>query len=96
VKFLKSFGQFWYDFIIGDDWKIAVGVVLALALAVLAMKTNTLSDQLVALAGGGAVVGAFAISLAVDVRPAADTRSARVGEKSHRRLGHRKASDHSP
>ncbi len=25
------FGQFWYDFIVGDDWTIALAVVLALA-----------------------------------------------------------------
>jgi len=24
---LLQFGKFWYDFIIGDDWRIAVGVV---------------------------------------------------------------------
>jgi uncharacterized membrane protein len=29
---LKSFGLFWYDFVIGDDWQVAAGVALALAL----------------------------------------------------------------
>jgi hypothetical protein len=28
---LKAFGAFWYDFIVGDDWRVAVGVVAALA-----------------------------------------------------------------
>ncbi len=32
MKFLKAFGMFWYDFIIGDDWKIAVAVVAALGI----------------------------------------------------------------
>lgn len=27
----RSFGTFWWDFIVGDDWRIAAGVVLALA-----------------------------------------------------------------
>ena len=27
----RSFGAFWWDFIVGDDWRIAAGVVLALA-----------------------------------------------------------------
>lgn len=27
---LKAFGAFWYDFIIGDDWTVAAGIVLAL------------------------------------------------------------------
>jgi hypothetical protein len=28
---LRSFALFWWDFIVGDDWRIAAGVVLALA-----------------------------------------------------------------
>ncbi|HEY5051312.1 MAG TPA: hypothetical protein VII50_10455 [Acidothermaceae bacterium] len=27
---LRQFCAFWYDFVIGDDWHVAVGVVLAL------------------------------------------------------------------
>jgi hypothetical protein len=30
---LKSFGAFWYDFIIGDDWHVAAMVVAGLGLA---------------------------------------------------------------
>jgi len=32
VKQLKSFGAFWYDFIIGDDWHVAALIVAGLAL----------------------------------------------------------------
>ncbi len=28
---LRSFGNFWYDFVIGDDWLVAAGVVIGLA-----------------------------------------------------------------
>lgn len=28
---LKSFGAFWYDFVVGDDWRIALAVVAAFA-----------------------------------------------------------------
>ncbi|MGH9095452.1 MAG: hypothetical protein ACRDXE_09860 [Acidimicrobiales bacterium] len=31
MRRLRAFGAFWYDFVIGDDWRVAVGVVLALA-----------------------------------------------------------------
>ena len=31
MKWLAQFGKFWYDFIIGDDWRIAVGVVATVA-----------------------------------------------------------------
>lgn len=29
---LRSFGAFWWDFIVGDDWRVAAGVVAALAI----------------------------------------------------------------
>jgi hypothetical protein len=32
VKRLRSIGAFWYDFVIGDDWRGAAVVVAALAL----------------------------------------------------------------
>ena len=32
MKQLKSFGAFWYDFIIGDDWHVAALIVAGLAL----------------------------------------------------------------
>ena len=28
---LARFGRFWYDFIVGDDWTIAVAVAIAVA-----------------------------------------------------------------
>ena len=68
MKFLKSFGSFWYDFIIGDDWKIAAAVVLALSATAVLLTITSLDDQVVAVLGGAAVVIAFAISLAIDVR----------------------------
>jgi hypothetical protein len=30
MNYLKQFLLFWYDFIIGDDWRIAAGVVIGL------------------------------------------------------------------
>jgi hypothetical protein len=30
MKYLAQFGRFWYDFIVGDDWTIAVAVVVLL------------------------------------------------------------------
>ena len=28
---VRAFFRFWYDFVVGDDWRVAVGVVVALA-----------------------------------------------------------------
>jgi hypothetical protein len=30
MRFLRSFFGFWYDFVVGDDWTVAAGVVVAL------------------------------------------------------------------
>ena len=30
MKALRRFGRFWWDFVIGDDWRVAAGVALAL------------------------------------------------------------------
>jgi hypothetical protein len=35
MKRLKSIGAFWYDFVVGDDWCVAVVVVAALAVTAL-------------------------------------------------------------
>ncbi len=33
MAFARRFLAFWYDFVVGDDWSIAVGSVIVLALA---------------------------------------------------------------
>ena len=30
-RWLRSFGAFWWEFIVGDEWRVAVGVIAALA-----------------------------------------------------------------
>ena len=30
MKHLRSFALFWWDFVVGDDWRVAAGVALAL------------------------------------------------------------------
>ena len=35
TRWLKSFGAFWYDFVIGDDWHVAAIVVAALGVTAL-------------------------------------------------------------
>lgn len=74
MRFLKSFGEFWYDFIIGDDWKIAVAVVVAVGILIGLLRANVVGDSGLAVLGGLLVVIAFAISLVIDVRPKANKR----------------------
>lgn len=32
MSYLTRFGRFWWDFVVGDDWVAAVGVVAAIGL----------------------------------------------------------------
>ena len=68
MKFLRGFGQFWYDFIIGDDWKIAAGVIVALVIIFVAMTSGVLGDSALAIFGGAVIVTLFVVSLLLDVR----------------------------
>jgi hypothetical protein len=67
MRFIKAFGRFWYDFLIGDDWKIAAAVVVALAALAGLVVDHALSDAALAVLGAAFIVGCFAVSLAVDV-----------------------------
>jgi hypothetical protein len=40
MRYLRGFGRFWFDFIVGDDWRIAAGVVAALVLGALALRAG--------------------------------------------------------
>jgi uncharacterized membrane protein len=40
TKRLKDFGAFWYDFVVGDDWRVAVVVLLALLASFGLSKTS--------------------------------------------------------
>ena len=30
MRHVLTFGRFWWDFVVGDDWRVAVGVGIAL------------------------------------------------------------------
>ncbi len=37
---VKAFGAFWYDFIVGDDWRVAACVAAALAITFAVSRTS--------------------------------------------------------
>ena len=67
MRYVKAFGHFWYDFLIGDDWKIAAAVVVALATLAGLVAEHALSDTALAVLGAVFIVGCFAVSLALDI-----------------------------
>ena len=32
MRYLRSFGLFWWNFVVGDDWRVAAGLAVALFL----------------------------------------------------------------
>jgi hypothetical protein len=40
VRALRRFGAFWWDFVVGDDWRIAVGVVASLGVSATLVATG--------------------------------------------------------
>lgn len=38
MKYITGFFAFWYDFIVGDAWEVAVGVIAALLLLYLGVR----------------------------------------------------------
>jgi len=59
MHYLKSFLLFWYDFVVGDDWMIAVGVVAALIIVALLVQQGIQAWWLMPLA----VIAMLAASL---------------------------------
>jgi hypothetical protein len=40
MRWITQFVAFWYDFIVGDDWVVAAGVVAALALSAVLVRSG--------------------------------------------------------
>jgi hypothetical protein len=60
VRFVKGFGRFWWDFIVGDDWRIAAGVLVVLTGGALLVANTSAPDGVVAaLVAAGIVVVAI-------------------------------------
>ncbi len=32
MKVIRAFGRFWWEFVVGDDWRAAAGIVIAIGL----------------------------------------------------------------
>ncbi len=68
---LRRFGLFWYDFVVGDDWRVAVAVVAALVVTAV-------------LAAAGAPAWWVLPAAAVAILAVSLTRAARAADSSRR------------
>jgi undecaprenyl pyrophosphate phosphatase UppP len=40
MRYLRAFGRFWWNFIVGDDWRVAAGVAVALGVTALLVQVG--------------------------------------------------------
>jgi thiamine transporter ThiT len=64
VNRVSAFGRFWWDFVVGDDWLVAAGLVLALGVTGLVAHDDVSAWWLLPLA----VIGLLVLSLRRGVR----------------------------
>ena len=67
MRLLRGFARFWWEFVVGDDWRIAAGVVGVLAVAALLVSQSNVSHALVAVV---AAVGVALVAVGSIVRSA--------------------------
>jgi hypothetical protein len=68
MSLVRGFLRFWYDFVVGDDWRIAAGVVLVLAAGALLVATDALAEDVLAPLLGAGIVVVASLSLVAGAR----------------------------
>jgi hypothetical protein len=68
VSWVGRFFRFWYDFIVGDDWRVAAGVGVALAGGGVLVVLGIGSDAAITLLSLGAIVVGLVIGLNAERR----------------------------
>ncbi len=71
---LTGFARFWWDFVVGEDWRTAAGVLVVLGVGATLVHGEVLSEHLTAVAVG---LGIGVVALACLLLPA--RRAARRG-----------------
>ncbi len=56
MRFIKAFFAFWYDFIVGDAWEVAAGVLASLVVLYLLVRVTN---------GEAATYGAYAFPVII-------------------------------
>jgi hypothetical protein len=65
---VRGFGRFWFDFVVGDDWRIALGVVLVLGLGALLVAIDVVGTNVLMPLLAAAIVAVVAASIVLGAR----------------------------
>ena len=68
MRYVRGFGRFWFDFIVGDDWRIALGVVLVLGLGALLVAIDLVGTNVLMPLLAAAIVAVVAASIVLGAR----------------------------
>jgi hypothetical protein len=68
MRFARGFLRFWYDFLVGDDWKIAAAVGVVLAVGAGIVLSGSYDDHVLTALLALGVAAAFTTALLIDVR----------------------------
>lgn len=69
MRYLRSFGHFWWDFIVGDEWRIAVVVAVATGIGILTAIDHHVDGQIIACGvAAGIMVAACEVVIATGRR----------------------------
>jgi hypothetical protein len=68
MSLIIGFLGFWYDFIVGDAWEIALGVIIVLTLGAAVLRTNSVDQEIVPLLVAAGIWVIVAGSILVEAR----------------------------
>jgi hypothetical protein len=68
VQLARGLLRFGYDFVVGDDWRIALGVVVVLATGAVVVATGALGDDVLVPLVGAGIVGVASVSIVAGAR----------------------------
>ncbi len=68
MKIVGGIGRFWWDFVVGDDWKIAAAIGITLVVAAIVVAGRTITAIWVAPVIGVALAAGFLAALVADLR----------------------------
>jgi hypothetical protein len=75
MRLARGFVRFWWDVIVGDDWRIAAGVVGVLAAGAVLAATGALGEALLGPLVGAGIVAVVSLSIAAGARGQEPARS---------------------
>jgi hypothetical protein len=68
IAALRGFGRFWFDFVVGDDWRIAAGIGVLLAVGAWLVRGEIVRTGAIAVGLPVALVAIVAASILYDAR----------------------------